>query len=274
MNKTSSFRIRAYLTSFPYNAAKSNHLTEYYQTLTKFQFLQDKINFAGLEVQGLIEDYDYIKQLDATPQQVKTLQLIQDTLRLSAHILQVDSTQLSSQLWGRLLRFIDPPQPPLSKGESNDIQTLLKQAEQTPTHPRLLPYTPSFTPPDTPLIRTLTGHSSSVNSVVVTPNGNKVISGSRDNTLKVWSLETGKLLQTLTGHSNWVNSVVVTPDGNQVISGILDNTVMVWDLNTGKCLATFYADYPIWCCQIAPDGVTIIAGDSGGIVHFLRWLGG
>ena len=174
-----SFRQRAYLTSYAYNAAKSNHLTEYYQTLTDFQYLQNKLNFSGLGVQPLIEDYDYIEYLQATPDQVKTLQLIQDTIRLSAHILQVDSQQLPSQLWGRLLRFTGLCSQFMVKSYP-DIETLLKQAENIPTYPRLLPYIPTLTPPDTPLIRTLIGHISLVNSVVVTPDRNKIISGSWD----------------------------------------------------------------------------------------------
>ncbi|HEY9702252.1 MAG TPA: hypothetical protein V6C58_07385, partial [Allocoleopsis sp.] len=117
------------------------------------------------------------------------------------------------------------------------------------------------------------GHRSLVSSITVTPDGKKVISGSADNTLKVWELATGKELRTLTGYSNGVNSVCVTPDGQQVISGSADNTLKVWDLATGECIATFIAEYPILCCAVAPDGRTIVAGDSSGRVHFLRLEG-
>ncbi|MDJ0845960.1 WD40 repeat domain-containing protein [Crocosphaera sp.] len=155
-----------------------------------------------------------------------------------------------------------------------DIETLLKQAENIPTYPRLLPYIPTLTPPDTPLIRTLTGHRNSVLSVVVTADGNKIISGSEDKTIKVWDLHRGKELRTFTGHSNRVDSVVVTPDGNKIISGSWDETIKVWDLHTGNCLATFIADAKIFCCAVTEmigDEMIIIAGDEGGMVHFLRW---
>ena len=44
------------------------------------------------------------------------------------------------------------------------------------------------------LIRTLDGHSSHVESVAISPDNTKIVSGSNDNTIKVWGLDTGKLL--------------------------------------------------------------------------------
>ena len=41
------------------------------------------------------------------------------------------------------------------------------------------------------LIRTLEGHTASVNSVAVTPDGTKIVSGSLDNTIKVWDIASG-----------------------------------------------------------------------------------
>jgi WD40 repeat protein len=45
-------------------------------------------------------------------------------------------------------------------------------------------------------LRTLEGHSDSVNSVVVTPDGKRAVSASWDNTLKVWDVEAGAALVT------------------------------------------------------------------------------
>ncbi|MEH1881091.1 WD40 repeat domain-containing protein, partial [Nostoc sp.] len=120
---------------------------------------------------------------------------------------------------------------------------------------------------------TLNGHSNSVNAVAVTPNGQQVISASGDKTLKVWNLATGEEQFTLNGHSNSVNAVAVTPNGQQVISASDDNTLKVWNLATEKVIATFTGDSSIYCCAVAPDGMTIVAGDASGRVHFLRLQG-
>jgi WD40 repeat protein len=62
----------------------------------------------------------------------------------------------------------------------------------------------------------------------VTPDGQYVVSGSGDNTVRVWELATGKEVRRFTGHENSVYSVAVTPDGQYVVSGSWDNTVRVW----------------------------------------------
>ncbi|MEH1921859.1 hypothetical protein [Nostoc sp.] len=83
----------------------------------------------------------------------------------------------------------------------------------------------------------------------------------------------GRLLRTLNGHSDSVLGVAVTPNGQQVISASSDKTLKVWNLATGEVIATFTGEYPISCCAVAPDGMTIVAGDTSGRVHFLRLQG-
>ncbi|WP_442945174.1 WD40 repeat domain-containing protein [Nostoc sp.] len=77
-------------------------------------------------------------------------------------------------------------------------------------------------------------------------------------------------MRTFQGHSNWVSAVALTADGRQVISASLDNTLKLWNLETGKEIATFTGEAPFICCTVAPDRVTIVAGNSSGRVHFLR----
>ncbi|MBX9255101.1 hypothetical protein H1Q63_14325 [Desmonostoc muscorum CCALA 125] len=60
------------------------------------------------------------------------------------------------------------------------------------------------------------------------------------------------------------------PNGQQVISASYDKTLKVWNLQTREVIATFSGEYPIYCCAVAPDGMTIVAGDASGRVHFLR----
>nr|WP_198525340.1 WD40 repeat domain-containing protein [Oscillatoria sp. PCC 10802] len=122
-------------------------------------------------------------------------------------------------------------------------------------------------------LHTLKGHSDWVNAVAVTPDGLRAISGSDDGTVKVWNLVSGKKLHTLKGHSGLVNAVAVTPDGLRAISGSDDRTVKIWDLRSGKLIASFTGDSPIKCCAVAQDGVTVVAGEESGRVHFLRLEG-
>jgi WD40 repeat protein len=120
---------------------------------------------------------------------------------------------------------------------------------------------------------TLHGHSDSVSAIALTPDGKTVISGSRDNTIKIWDLVTGTEKFTLKGRSDSVSAIALTPDGKTVISRSDDNTIKIWDLATRKEIATFTGESPITCCAVAPDGVTIVAGESSGRLHFLRLQG-
>ena len=83
----------------------------------------------------------------------------------------------------------------------------------------------------------LIGHKSEVNYLAFSPDGNRIVSGSEDNTARVWSAETGRELACLTGHESGVNSVAFSPDGNRIVSGSEDNTVRVWSAETGRELA-------------------------------------
>ncbi|MFN7338945.1 MAG: protein kinase, partial [bacterium] len=88
------------------------------------------------------------------------------------------------------------------------------------------------------LDKSLTGHSSWVDSVIYSPDGRYLASGSWDKTIKVWDVVTGTELRTLTGHSDRVRSVVYSPDGRYLASGSWDKTIKVWDVVTGTELRT------------------------------------
>jgi WD40 repeat protein len=119
--------------------------------------------------------------------------------------------------------------------------------------------------------RALTGHGSVVTALAVTPDGRRVISASQDRTLKVWDLATGAAELTLTAHSDDLTAVAVTPDGRRVISASADRMLKVWDLATGQALASIALEDRIQCVTVAPDGVTLVAGDAAGNVYCLRY---
>eukprot|EP00038_Savillea_parva_P020032 m.30271 g.30271 ORF g.30271 m.30271 type:complete len:526 (+) comp4688_c1_seq1:473-2050(+) len=62
----------------------------------------------------------------------------------------------------------------------------------------------------------------------------KIITGSRDNAIKVWNIRTHEGIRELRGHDGSV--LCLQFDDRKIISGSSDATVRVWDLATGQCL--------------------------------------
>ncbi len=115
------------------------------------------------------------------------------------------------------------------------------------------------------LIRTLSGHTDYVQAVAVTPDGSRVVSGSADNTLKVWDLDSGQLLHTLNEHSARVWAVTITPDGEKIISSSSDNTLKIWDLASGQLLHTLIGhSHWVKVVTVTPDGERVVSGSRDG----------
>ncbi len=85
-------------------------------------------------------------------------------------------------------------------------------------------------------VRVLTGHLHSVRAIAA--HQDTLVSGSYDNTVRVWKISTGETVFRLQGHAMKVYSVVLDHKRNRCISGSMDNFVKIWSLETGACLFT------------------------------------
>ncbi|MCA2694109.1 MULTISPECIES: serine/threonine-protein kinase [unclassified Microcystis] len=113
------------------------------------------------------------------------------------------------------------------------------------------------------LYKTLTGHSHLVTSVVYSPDGRYLASGSYDDTIKIWEVATGKQLRTLPGHSDSVRSVVYSPDGRYLASGSVDKTIKIWEVATGKELRTLTGhSRGVSSVAYSPDGRYLASGSG------------
>jgi len=110
-------------------------------------------------------------------------------------------------------------------------------------------------------LRTFEGHESYVYSVCFSPNGRYALSGSDDEILKLWDVETGKCLRTFEGHKESVKSVCFSPDGRYALSGSSDETLKLWNVKTGKCLRTFEGHTSgVNSVCFSPDGRYALSG--------------
>ncbi|CAG5136765.1 unnamed protein product, partial [Candidula unifasciata] len=117
----------------------------------------------------------------------------------------------------------------------------------------------------------LEGHSDLVTALVVI--GDKVVTASRDTTLKCWEVSTGKELRSYGGHTETVTSLLVLHDARDVtlpendkllVSGSLDSTFKLWALNSGQVLKSVYTYNPVVRIAYCVPAARLITGSDGG----------
>jgi WD40 repeat protein len=122
---------------------------------------------------------------------------------------------------------------------------------------------PPPTDPNRAMLRVFEGHTEWVASVAFSPAGRQALSGSDDNTLRLWDVATGQELRRCEGHTNGVTSVAFSPDGRQALSGSGDRTLRLWDVATGQELRRCEGHTnTVTSVAFSPDGRQALSGSS------------
>ena len=70
-------------------------------------------------------------------------------------------------------------------------------------------------------------------------SGKFLVSGSYDNTARVWDVATGKTMQILKGHNGTVKGVAFSPDEKRIATSSTDKRLMLWEVESGQRLKVF-----------------------------------
>lgn len=108
-----------------------------------------------------------------------------------------------------------------------------------------------------------------VNSVVFSPSGVHVASGSEDGLVRVWDMapdDGAASVRELCGHTNSVLCVAYSPDGRHIVSSSWDQTIRVWDARTGEVIGEPMVGHSDLVTSVAysPDGRCIVSASGDG----------
>ena len=121
-----------------------------------------------------------------------------------------------------------------------------------------------------PGIAALTGDTDRIHSMAFSPDGNTLVSGSYDGTVRLWDVAAHRQIGgPLAGHDGQIYSVAFSPDGRVVASGADDGTVRLWDVATHRQIGGPLAghDGEIYSVAFSPDGKVVASGADDGMVR-------
>ena len=108
------------------------------------------------------------------------------------------------------------------------------------------------------------GHTKWVNSVCFSSDDKLALSGSGDNTIKLWNIETGECVYTFIGHMKTVLSVHFSEIDRYALSGSEDKTIRMWNIKTGDCIRIIneYGLFGNSMCFSSEEKFALSGGDS------------
>ncbi len=106
------------------------------------------------------------------------------------------------------------------------------------------------------------GHFDSMNTLVYSPDGQRIITTSDDGKVKVWDTQSGFCIVTFTEHSSGVTACEFAKRGNVLFTSSLDGSVRAWDLIRYRNFRTFTAPTRLSFSSLAvdPSGEVVCAG--------------
>ena len=97
------------------------------------------------------------------------------------------------------------------------------------------------------LVATLEGHTDWIRTLRFTKDGSKLVSGSEDETVRLWDVRTGSQIgEAFCEHTDWVMSVSISDDGHEIFSVGRDGALCVWRMDGNLARRVQFAEKVVW----------------------------
>ena len=115
------------------------------------------------------------------------------------------------------------------------------------------------------LVTSFQGHAGPVEDADFSADGKLVVTGSDDNTARIWDTRTGAQRALLQGHTGTLWSVGLSPDGTRVVTGSNDGTARIWNAATGGQIAVLQGhEDAVTIAAFSADGRRIVTASDDG----------
>ncbi len=119
-----------------------------------------------------------------------------------------------------------------------------------------------------PQAQELPGHQGVIEAIAYSPDGTRLVSVSRDKTVRTWDVSNRRALHVLLGHEGEINGAAFSPDNVHAASAGDDGTVRVWNAVTGQERLTLRVQRDeLRCVAFSPDGARLACGGRHGMVQ-------
>ncbi|KIJ06836.1 hypothetical protein PAXINDRAFT_61584, partial [Paxillus involutus ATCC 200175] len=111
------------------------------------------------------------------------------------------------------------------------------------------------------------GHTNAVWSVAFLPDGEQVISGSYDKSIRAWRIEDGREVGSAMRDGGAVFAVAASSDGQWIASGGSAKTIVMWDAKTHEKIVELNGHSTgVRSLAFSPDSARIVSGCNDGTV--------
>lgn len=122
-------------------------------------------------------------------------------------------------------------------------------------------------------IHFLEGHTDAISMAVFSKSGNLLLTGSDDNTARLWNTNTGDQITILAGHLSNIYSIAISPDETKVLTGA-DGEARLWRISEESQQMSIHNSSEISAMALSPDGKNVLIGDVDGYTRLWEFSSG